>query len=257
MYLLPVLLRKSLSNILQMYKLKFVQSSENDKAELLGHFSSVPYGTDFYTYIKLNSADEENGKLWCGKNEENEIRAVIFDDGSYNIRFDADNNKFTAARNLKKISLFTRPPFYTKLRFMIYNGTNKENGTAEKLNSKQILDAFHMMCETDELNDYSERKYIENVRAVNHSLADYVGIYKDGKIISCGGIVAKNEKYALIGNIFTRKEYRKNGYAEIIVNTLINTAIEQNLIPVLYCERKMGKYYKKIGFSNYHNLPYH
>lgn len=233
-----------------MPELKYVLAGEADKKELLTHFACVPCGTDIYTYVSLNPADEENGKLWCGKNDKDEIRAVIFDDGSYNIRFDKDKNKFTAAKSLEKISLFTRPPFYTKLRFMIYNGTKKENGKAEKLGSKQMLDAFQMMCETDKLNDYSERKYIENVRAVNHSLADYVGIYKDGKIVSCGGIVAKNKKYALIGNIFTRKAYRKKGYAEIIVNTLINTALEQNLIPVLYCERKMGKYYKKIGFFN-------
>lgn len=75
----------------------------------------------------------------------------------------------------------------------------------------------------------------------------------DGEIISTGSIVARNKKFAVIGNIYTAPGCRNKGYAGQILEACVSEALSEKLIPALYCSTEMKNYYFKRGFSEIKN----
>ncbi len=94
----------------------------------------------------------------------------------------------------------------------------------------------------------TERRYVARVRAANAGLAETFGIYEDGKIASTASVCAENERYALLGDVYTLYPYRFQGYAAKLTMACIARAQQQGLTPVLYCEKDMRKFYRKLGF---------
>lgn len=100
---------------------------------------------------------------------------------------------------------------------------------------------------------------------------DYFWILEneDGKIVSfTNGMVTNNEnlidemyentklhdengEWQMIFGVNTLPEYRKNGYAEMLIKEMINDAKFKNRKGiVLTCKEKLVRYYEKIGFVN-------
>lgn len=233
-----------------MNKLRFYQPSADDTGAVTQLCAVSPALTDVYTYIRLHPAPGDDARLWLGADADNKIRAVLYDDGSYITQTDIEKKRFTVSRSAVNGGLFSRPKRKNVLSFMIFCGGRSEPEKAVSiLSGTQLLGVMRLISGCEKLPDYVEKKYVEAVRAVNSQLGVYAGIYDGDMLVSCGGITAVNEKYALIGNIFTKEEYRKRGLARAVVLALINEAADRGLIPVLYCEKNKEGFYRKLGFE--------
>lgn len=231
-----------------MNDMTYRQPDESDKEALLALSCDAIGMTDVYTYIRLHPDLPQDSRLWLGEKEA--LLSVIYDDGSYFTVNDTVNGVFLAARSEKGVSLFKKPKDKYRLAVMEYAGETFPAGEKTvPLTGKELLSVLRLLSGEETLPDYLEKRYVDIVRGVNAGLCAYRGIYENGALVSCGGIVASNEKYALIGNIFTREDRRGKGLARDVVKTLVNEAKQKDLIPILYCEKETTGFYRKIGFS--------
>lgn len=227
---------------------KYRQPDEGDKEALLALSRDNAGMTDVYTYIRLHPELPQDSRLWLGEKEA--LCSVLYDDGSYFTVNDLQNGGFLAVRSAKGVSLFKNPKEKFRLAVMEYAGEAFPAGEKPvPLAGKELLSVLRLLSGEDTLPDYLEKRYVDIVRGINAGLCAYRGIYEDGALVSCGGIVASNEKYALIGNVFTGENCRGQGLASSLVKTLVNEAKQKDLIPILYCEKETTGFYRKIGFS--------
>lgn len=222
----------------------FARAEDTEKLTALTR--EHPVGADIHTYMKLFPELPEDGRLWTGKDEAGKLAAVLYDDGSYTVRLTEKNAVVAASR--KGLSLFDTPPRNARLTVMEYTGGIPYAENVRTAEGKELLGVLRLLCGTEKLPDYAERRYVAMVRAVSRTLAEYRVIEENGELLSSGGIVAKNEKYALLGNIFTSPLHREQGLASRVVRALVSSALSQGLTPVLYCERRNVRFYKKLGF---------
>ncbi len=231
-----------------MNDITFRQTEPGDKNILLSLSRESIGMTDIFTYVTLHPELEQTSRLWLGEN--GGFVCVCYDDGSYITQNDLTTGQFIAARSVKGVSVFDTPKKKHRLEVMEYHRENiPPSENTVPLTGKDIISALRLMSGEEKLPDYLEKRYVDIVRGINTGLCDYIGIYENGGLVSCGGIVASNAKYALIGNIFTKKESRGKGLASDIVKTLVGNATERNLIPILYCEKNMSGFYHSIGFE--------
>lgn len=203
--------------------------------------------TDVYTYGILYPDLPQNSRLWLGE-AAGGLCIVLYDNGDYFTVNEPMNGSFSVVRASAESTLFQPPQKKDRLVLMEYRGAGEaETGTAI-LTGKELLNVWKLLGGTQTLSDALEKRYVESVRGVHADLCAYRGIYENGMIVSCGGIVASNEKYALIGNVFTAEKHRGRGLAAATVRSLIGTALQKERIPVLYCEKNMTGFYRKLGF---------
>ena len=91
--------------------------------------------------------------------------------------------------------------------------------------------------------------------------AIYAGIYEEEHIVAAAGtrILDATHQIAVLGNIFTLPEARKNGYATVITATLISILIQQNystiVLNVFEDNDAAVRIYQRLGFRTRHTLP--
>ncbi|MBQ6066076.1 MAG: GNAT family N-acetyltransferase [Clostridia bacterium] len=230
-------------------KLTYRQATADDADRIMAFCRDKPCGTEIHTSVKLNGEKTEIGCLWTGTDGAGLLRLVVYDNGSY-VTYLTRRSGFVAKPPKEDgFDRFAAPKRKARLCRMVYRGGTPsfpEGVTA--LRGTALLEMYKAVRETDALNDRTERRYVARARAVNAGLAETFGIYEDGKIASTAGICAKNERYALIGDVYTVYQYRFQGYAAKLVNACVAAAREQGLTPVLYCEKGMRKFYRKLGF---------
>lgn len=231
-----------------MNDLKYRQPDESDEEALLTLSRAAVGMTDVYTYIRLHPDLPQDSRLWIGEKEA--LRSVVYDDGSYFTVNDVCSGDFLAVRSTKGVSLFKKPKDKYLLAVMEYAGETFCAGDKPvPLAGKELLSVLRLLSGKETLPDYLEKRYVDIVRGVNAGLCAYRGINENNTLVSCGGIVASNEKYALLGNIFTREDRRGAGLASAVVKSLVNEAKRKELIPILYCEKETTGFYRKLGFS--------
>lgn len=97
----------------------------------------------------------------------------------------------------------------------------------------------------------------EIYRIFSRSRKGYASVYYIGDgcggIAATGSIVAKNRKYAVIGDIYTAESCRGKGLAAEILYACVADALGEGLIPALYCKPEMKNYYLQKGFSETEN----
>lgn len=228
----------------------FSQCTAEDETMLTELFSNSSGGCDIYSYLGRYPDFPDNGRLWKAWEEDGTLRAVCYDDGSYTVWFDADTDSFFPALSVKNSSLFEKPKRRRRLRTMVFKGGPvTDTFGISALSGKELLSVLKLLSGADILPAYLENRYVEIAKGVNNGSAYYAGVYAGERLISAGAITAMNRKFALIGNIFTDKNYRHTGLASGIVGHLCLTAVEAGKIPVLYCENKNVRFYKKLGFA--------
>lgn len=226
---------------------RYRQPDENDRETLLALSREDVGMTDVYTYVSLHPALPQDFRLWLAENG-TEITCVLYDDGAYYTRNELADGSFAAVRTVQGVPIFAAPREKYRLVLMEGREEGKVCENVVPLTGKELLGVLRLMSDTQTLPDYLEKRYVDIVRGINAGLCSYLGVYEDGALVSCGGIVASNEKYALIGNIFTREDRRGKGLARTVVTTLVNEAKQKDLIPILYCEKETTGFYRKLGF---------
>ena len=74
------------------------------------------------------------------------------------------------------------------------------------------------------------------------------GEYEGGILCAAAPILAKNRRFALIGNLFTLPEHRGRGCAARLLAACEAAAAAEGLRPVLYCYPAMARYYLARGY---------
>lgn len=75
-----------------------------------------------------------------------------------------------------------------------------------------------------------------------------------GKIVSMAMIAHKTREYARINTVFTEREQRRKGYAGMLLGTMSEKLLDENIIPMLYADARnpaSNAAYQKIGFVKY------
>jgi len=77
----------------------------------------------------------------------------------------------------------------------------------------------------------------------------YFVIRKDGKIVSQAYTTTECSKYATIGGVVTRNEYRNQGLASFVVSNICEDISRDNKIPNLFYNNiNAGRVYENLGF---------
>ena len=216
--------------------LSYVKAENQDRQTLLEMCSTTLTGAEAFTYLSLNE-DISEGRLWCAKDEKNEIISVIYDDGDYYIK--AAGNVFS--------SFFG----YREKCLMIYSGHSVPESSAVAVEGADLLRAFRLFCESDKLSFDNEQRYVYRRRAVNAGLARMFGIFSEGEPISVASVSAVNLRYAVISDVFTRRDMRGKGLAASVLAAAVGSCLEDNKIPLLLCDDTMRSYYERAGFEYY------
>ncbi|MCJ8313528.1 MAG: GNAT family N-acetyltransferase [Saccharospirillaceae bacterium] len=107
-----------------------------------------------------------------------------------------------------------------------------------------------------DLNEYFLNHISNN--ATNNSLICWVGTYNNRIIATAGLCIYQlppsfsnpSGKIAYLTNIYTADEYRKNGIASYLIETLLNEAKTRNFLGVRLHASELGQsVYKKLGFN--------
>ncbi|NLE24152.1 MAG: GNAT family N-acetyltransferase [Clostridiaceae bacterium] len=86
-------------------------------------------------------------------------------------------------------------------------------------------------------------------RRMEMGICRYFVIRRDGIIASQAYTTIESTKYATIGGVVTRNEYRKQGLASLVVSCICEDIINDNKTPNLfYSNDDAGRVYEKLGF---------
>lgn len=87
-------------------------------------------------------------------------------------------------------------------------------------------------------------------RRIEMGICRYFVLKLDGRIVSQAYTTIESSKFATIGGVVTRKEYRKQGLASLVVSCACNDILKDNKIPNLfYSNEDAGSVYEKLGFK--------
>ena len=219
--------------------LKFSFPENKDKEALILLCKDSLRGTESYTAL-MTDADFSEGAFIKGEDSEGNIKSLVFNNGDGFIPVFGEDF----------------PPYVTLLKgnIMIYNSPDIPEGAAEITDGRRLMDFFLMISESERLSFDNEKRYVIRRKRINKGLSAVFTLYDEEKIISGAAVCAMNEKYALISDVFTKKEYRKKGLAEKCISTALSFILKKGKIPFLICNDDMCRYYEKAGFTYYGRL---
>ena len=229
-------------------ELTFRQATEADAAAIAAFCADKPCGAEVFTAVRLDGANVAVGSLWVAADRDGRLLQVIYDNGAYVTRLTA-RGAVVSRPPRGGVSLFRAPRRRERLRRMVCRraGAVFPDG-AQTVRGTALLDVYKAVRETETLTDRAERRYVQRARAVNAGLAETFAVYEDGRMAATASLCAENERFALIGDVYTRYPYRFQGYAKKLVNACVARAQAQGLTPVLYCDKRMRRFYRRLGF---------
>ncbi len=217
-------------------------------AELEGIKDSLKFsllGTQGYMHIVVDG--ELSAELFkVGVDEKGEIKDLLFTTGDIIYRFrNSREYVFHNAELLPSGEIKGDAP-----AVMVYSGERQrcESDNVRQLTGREISDAFNLFTGGN-MTRGDEIRYTFRVRCSNREKAAVYGIYdSENNLLSTASIIAINEKYALIGDIFTRPDARGQHFATSLCQHCSREILKKNKTPFLLCNRSMTEFYKKIEF---------
>lgn len=214
--------------------LKFRRMCEADREILKSRCRDIIHGTESFTYLSCISRTEEF--FWCGVTENDEIKALIINTGDGNFR--AFGEEIPGFLKLEKRCTMV----YSK------NEVIFENDVTE-LENRHISEFYKKYSSSSSMGFDDKIRYVNTLHCKNKGYCRFFGITENDTLISVSAVTAENDKYALIGNVFTIPGERNKGFAGICVKKCIEFSLSQGKTPFLYCNENMKDYYKKLGFE--------
>lgn len=215
--------------------LNFRKARPQDKELIKALTGSTPEGAVCFTFLLCSGESFFEGFL-LGE-EDGETKSIIFDTG----------DEYFLVYGTEFPELLTR----CAKTVMIYGKKEAPKGSAEPVMGKEIQEIYKLMSEKSSLSFDDERRYVLRLRAVNAGFAAVFGIKKSGLLVSCAAVSSVNEKYGLIGDVYTKRDERCSGYAADCLMTATEFILSEGRIPMLLCDEKMCPYYEKAGFKVY------
>ncbi len=214
--------------------LKFRRITEADREILKNRCRDILHGTESFTCLSCLSHCEE--LFWCGVTENDEIKALIINTGDGNFTVFGDETPDFIALEKRCTMVYRK------------NEAFSENDVTELENS-QIAQFYKKYSSASSMGFDDMTRYVNTLHCKNKGFCKFFGIKEKGSLISVAAVVGVNDKFSLIGNVFTVKEKRGQGFARKCVEKCIEFSVLQGKIPVLYCDENMTAYYKGLGFE--------
>lgn len=86
-------------------------------------------------------------------------------------------------------------------------------------------------------------------RRMEMGICRYFVLWENGIIVSQAYTTIESSKYATLGGVVTRDEYRKQGLASLVVSRICEDILKDNKIPNLfYSNDDAGRVYERLGF---------
>lgn len=112
--------------------------------------------------------------------------------------------------------------------------------------TEQYKAVFDLVCEN---NGSFENWFSEFSRKINSGNAKASYIVAENKAISVALAPAVYRNSAVIAGVFTEPRYRRKGYAEKCVKSLVSELIKNGITEIsLWCTEENIPFYEKIGF---------
>lgn len=216
--------------------LKFRKAVKEDKDKISSLISNTVEGAMAFSVL-FSSADGISDFFFVGEDENADVKSIVFDTG----------DEYFLVYGEEFPELFTR----CRKCIMIYNKSTAEEGSAEMLQGREITELYRLLSGKNTLSFDDERRYVLRLRAVNAGLAAVFGIREGERLVASASISSMNEKYALISDVFTDKDFRSRGLARRCLMSCVDFSLKNGRIPMLLCDGKMCPYYEKAGFIIY------
>ena len=224
-------------------------SVPRSKAELLEAkelFAGLREGSEPYTHIALDGMNAAECFL-LGKDKSGTVEEVIFCFGGTGYVFKKDKKP-------EVFGEFTVTPggvvSGTPLCIAEFNGKIPECDVPVKLlEGTEIIGAYELIT-GGKMTEGDSVRYVFRVRASNRGAARVFGAFNDkGILTATASVVAENEKYALIGDVFTAPDCRGKGLARALCAECCRFSLSRGKTPWLLCEEKMLPFYENMGFK--------
>lgn len=220
--------------------------NENELSALRKAMSRNPFGCEAYTHLVLNG-EKDSELFMCGKNADGKTVRVIFSYGGITYSFDSAGCADVFDGELS--------PFggncCERLFSVRFDSDVPEEKNVRLLDGTEIKKAFELICD-GKMTVGDEQRYVFRVRASAKGLAETFGAFdKRGDLLSTASIVAENEKYSLIGDVFTRQNMRGNGLAGRVCLEACRRAVLRGKVPWLLCGERLLPFYFRLGFRTF------
>ena len=208
-------------------------------------------GTELFTALALEP-DGTDGRIWVARSGDGAPAAAVYCCTSYSVYLSPE--RAGVGRNTAGAPLLLGMP-RRRDRYVVME---KRGATASvpapavrQAEGEKLRALFAMMGMGWGIlsRQMQELNYIYQQRCANRGLAAAFGAYENGAPVSCAMICAENERFALIGNVFTRPEFRGRGYASAVLAACEAFAAEQGRTPVLYCKKQTAAFYRGRGYK--------
>ena len=205
-------------------------------------------GTEIFTSLALDP-DETNERLWVARDNGGAPVAAVYDYPSHTVWLSP--GRACVGRHAANPAGVFAPP-RRKDRYAVMEKRGAPAGAVPpsvRRAEGETLRALFAMLGGGMLSRRSqELHYVYMRRCLNRGLAAAFCVYLNGEPVSCAMIGAENERFALIGNVYTLPSHRGRGYASAALAACEAFAAEQGKTPVLYCEKKTAAFYRGRGY---------
>ncbi len=233
-----------------------VPSGENDLREIIKMTRTAREGCEPFVHCALDG-EKAAERFFIGKNPDGKTEKLIFAYGGTAYVFGGQSAEI---RTQCSVDLFGRVSGNTPA-IAEFGGkfparhVQAAAQTAARLSETQILQSFLLMTD-GKMTVGDEMRYVQRVRTSRRGHGTVLGVFDDnGMLAATSSIIAENEKYALIGDVFTRPDARRRGLAAMLCLECCREALGKGKIPWLMCTPAMLPYYEKIGFREIRPLP--
>ncbi len=124
----------------------------------------------------------------------------------------------------------------------------KTDCKVHELYSENLKDAFELIQDSFDLKLDFVSWFADISHKIRHGGARLFGIYEGDLLISCAFSLFETETSSVMSSVTTRKEYRKKGYGELLVKSVLSENNNKDVF--VFTENKdVESWYKKLGFT--------
>jgi GNAT superfamily N-acetyltransferase len=187
-------------------------------------------GAELYTLLQMDGDGFPEGRVFCAE-ENGETVAAVYRGPDYTVTKAPGVYPVEELRLLRfKSARPCRPVFLMK------------TGLRE-------LRAFTSLLADGKPGYEDGARYVYKARLLRDGFYRGYCVYENGALVSAAATVAENEDSALLGDVFTRPDYRGKGYASACVTFACADALSRGKTPWALCENETVPFYKKLGFE--------
>lgn len=223
-----------------------VPRSEAELLEAKALFAGLREGSEPYIHIALDGINAAECFL-LGKDKSGAVEEVIF-------VFGGTGYVFKRGKKPEVFGEFSMTPdgevSGTPLCAAELNGKAPDGGVPVRLlEGTEIIGAYELIT-GGKMTEGDSVRYVFRVRASNRGAARVFGVFGESGILTAtASVVAENEKYALIGDVFTSPDFRGKGLAGALCAECCRSSLSRGKTPWLLCEEKMLPFYENMGFK--------